>query len=341
MESQVQSNAAAAPTGSVAIAHRVLDAAAAFDSYVHQASAVSADVHEGADVAKAIMVSAGYEPQQFQEGTIAYAALAALQNARFVQGVSDLGQDPGLRRELVARLLSRPDTVLKLPAAPEASATIVTVIGSLGDTVVSAGSAVNKASYTVQRQAWSRAPIDGPEDLLARVKRRSATRAALAAADAPTLIGNIAAASKLSAGRQVASVTPTTTVTRGLALAALAVLGAAGDDSAEQLSPVLSDATNAQCLKMAKLNLNQCLAVAGPHYEGMFCLGHHGLTETGQCVVTSVGWTGPAPLAPPSQSVMVPIAQASEEGSERGSVMGASALATAQPAPIDRSAAPL
>jgi hypothetical protein len=122
-------------------------------------------------------------------------------------------------------------------------------------------------------------------------------------------------------------------VARSLALAALAVLGAAGDESADQLTPVLSEATNAQCLKMAKLNLDQCLAVAGPHYEGLYCMGRHGLMETGQCVVTAVGWTAAPPPPAPSRSIMVPIALASLGGPERDSVMNGRAAVMAPPAP--------
>ncbi len=326
-----------APT--VAIARRVMDAAAAFDLYVHRASAIAADPHEGADVAKSVMVGAGYEPQQFQEGAIAYAALAALQDARFVQGVSDLGQDPAVRRELVRRLLDKPETALQLPAAREAGALIVSVIGRLGDSVISSGAAVKQASYTLQQQAWSKAPIDGPEALLTRVKAQSVTKIVLSPADAPALIANVVAAGQIGPAPQARTVAPTATVAHGLALAALAVLGAAGEDSADQLTPVLSDATNAQCLKMAKLNLNQCLAVAGPHYEGMFCLGRHGLIETGQCVVTAVGWTAAPPSAPPSRSILVPIALASLGGPERDSVMDGRAAVMAppppQPTPVD------
>jgi hypothetical protein len=332
-----------APT--VAIARRVMDAAAAFDSYVHRASAIAPDPHEGADVAKAVLVGAGYEPQQFQEGAIAYAALAALQDARFVQGVSDLGQDPVVRRELVRRLLDKPDTALQLPAAREAGAVVVSVIGRLGDSVISSGAAVKQASYTLQQQAWSKAPIDGPEALLTGVKLQSTTKIVLAPADAPALITNVVAAGKIAPAPQARAAAPTATVARGLALAALAVLGAAGDESADQLTPVLSDATNAQCLKMAKLNLNQCLAVAGPHYEGMFCLGRHGLMETGQCVVSAVAWTAAPPSAPPSRSILVPIALASLGGPERDSVMDGRAAvmapAPAQPTATDYADAPI
>jgi hypothetical protein len=328
--------AESAPT--VAIARRVMDAAAAFDAYVHRASAIAPDVHEGADVAKAVLVGAAYEPQQFQEGAIAYAALAALQDARFVQGVSDLGQDPMVRRELVRRLLDKPEMALKLPAAREAGALVVSVIGRLGDSVIASGAAVKQASYTLQQQAWSKAPIDGPEALLTVVKTQSATKIVLSPADAPALITNVVAAGKIGAAPQARAFAPTATVARGLALAALAVLGAAGEESADQLAPVLSEASNAQCLKMAKLNLNQCLAVAGPHYEGMFCLGRHGLMETGQCVVTAVGWTAAAPAAPPSRSILVPIALASLGGPERDGVMDGRGAATSpvptQPPPM-------
>jgi hypothetical protein len=315
---------------------------AAFDSYVHRASAIAPDVHEGGEVAKAVMTAAAYEPQQFQEGAVAFAALTALQDAEFVQAVNELGQDPVMRRDLVARLLAKPETALQLPGAREAGALVVSVIGRLGDSVISTGAAVKQASYTVQQQPWSKGAIDGPETLLANVKTQSATKIVLAPADAPALITNVVAAGKLGAAPQARGVAPTSTVARGLALAALAVLGAAGDETSGQLAPVLSDATDAQCLKMAKLNLNQCLAVAGPHYEGMFCLGRHGLMDTGQCVVASVGWTPAPPPPPPSQSIMVPIALAAVSGPERDSVMGTGAAAAPTPAavPLAAPAAP-
>ncbi len=334
------SAAPATPAPTVAIARRVMDAAAAFDSYVHRASAITSDVHDGGDVAKAVLVGAAYEPQQFQEGAIAYAALAVLQDARFVQGVSDLGQDPVVRRDLVRRLLTNPETALQLPAAREAGAVVVSVIGRLGDTVVSTGAALKQASYTMQHDAWSKAPIDGPEALLATVKLQSATRMALAPADAPALITSVVAAGKIGTAPQARTAAPTALVARSLALAALAVLGAAGDESADQLTPVLSEATNAQCLTMAKLNLNQCLAVAGPHYEGLYCLGRHGLMETGQCVATAVGWTPAPPAPPPSRSIMVPIALASLGGPERDSVMNDRAVVAPPPPPPSPQPAP-
>jgi hypothetical protein len=70
-------------------------------------------------------------------------------------------------------------------------------------------------------------------------------------------------------------------VQRGLALAALAVLGEA---DARSVEPLLQDPACASCLRMAKLNLFQCLAVAKPWYEDVFCLGQHILIDTGECI---------------------------------------------------------
>jgi hypothetical protein len=40
---------------------------------------------------------------------------------------------------------------------------------------------------------------------------------------------------------------------------------------------------------MAKLNLFQCMAVAGPHYEDVFCLSQHAMLEAGQCLAEAAG----------------------------------------------------
>ena len=69
-------------------------------------------------------------------------------------------------------------------------------------------------------------------------------------------------------------------------------------------------------MKMAKLNLYQCLAVAGPHYEDVFCLGQHALIDTAQCVNDAAGGAAvptaaPAPTPRPLPGFMIPVAGAS------------------------------
>ena len=80
-------------------------------------------------------------------------------------------------------------------------------------------------------------------------------------------------------------------------VAALAVLGEAGENRADLLTAVMVEPASASCLNMAKLNLYQCLAVSKPHYEDVFCLGQHALMDTGQCLMKGAGLADPAKAA--------------------------------------------
>ncbi len=64
-------------------------------------------------------------------------------------------------------------------------------------------------------------------------------------------------------------------------------MGRAGDAQEPRFESLLRELRNEDCLEMAKMNLNQCLAVAGPQYEDVFCLGQHAVGETGQCLVSA------------------------------------------------------
>jgi hypothetical protein len=71
---------------------------------------------------------------------------------------------------------------------------------------------------------------------------------------------------------------------RALALAAESVLGRAHGVDRDRLTPLFSEVDSAECLRIAKLNLYQCMAVAGPQYEDIYCMGQHALTDTASCV---------------------------------------------------------
>lgn len=88
-------------------------------------------------------------------------------------------------------------------------------------------------------------------------------------------------------------------VVRGLAVAALAALGAAGDNNLATIDAIMVEPTSAMCLNMAKLNLYQCLAVSKPHYEDVFCLGQHIMIDTGMCVIKASGAVLPYEPPPP------------------------------------------
>jgi hypothetical protein len=100
----------------------------------------------------------------------------------------------------------------------------------------------------------------------------------------------------------------TPTVIRGLAIAALAALGEAGDKNLDQLLAITAEPNISTCMNLSKLNLYQCLAVARPHYEDVFCLGQHAMMDTGRCVIKASG------LPEPFEARFIP----SQESIDRG-----------------------
>ena len=101
-------------------------------------------------------------------------------------------------------------------------------------------------------------------------------------------------------------------VVRSLALAALAVLGEAGDVHFDQIAAVTSEPSTGACLNMAKLNLYQCLAVSKPHYEDVFCLGQHVMMDTGRCLIKGAGAQPPVDVltTPLTVATAIPVAAA-------------------------------
>ncbi|HTK35095.1 MAG TPA: hypothetical protein VL358_07395 [Caulobacteraceae bacterium] len=328
---------------SAAIAARIIDSAGAFEAYMRKAGAIGDKFADRDAVAKAVSTSSAYEIQQFQEGETAYAALAALQNPAFVQGVYDLGRDPRERAALADRLLADPGVVLEVDGADEAAAMVSGVLAQMGADLVKSGQAVRQAAYDVQRQAWSKEDVPHAEQRLAETKAHGAVKASLGAADTDALIQTIVSLRKTAAESPGRTVAPTPVVERGLAVAALAVLGRAGEDRIDMIAPLLGDAKSADCMKMAKLNLYQCMAAAGPEYEDVFCVGAHAMIDTGQCVIQASGQSpiptslqrtsAPAPAG--ARSVSVPIALMSTVGPERQRAYGR-ADAERAPAPAAR-----
>ncbi len=307
----------------VAIAHRLIDAAGAFDGYMHRAATIDGKFTDGAGVARAVEMGSVYQPRQLEEGAIAYAALVALQDPEFVAAIQRVGRDPRAREAFAARLVEHPELVFNAGEGRRAATRVSAVLGDLGVKLVVAGSAVKKAAYDVQSQDWSRGPISAPSRRLARIKAESSVPVSLAGPDTAHLVSDLVAL-RSDDGDSAEAQSATRVVTQGLALAALAVLGEAGDDKMEAIAPLLVDDADEQCLNLAKLNEFQCLAVAGPHYEDMFCLGRHAMIEPGQCVASAAGVAEAVEhiLVDP-KSVAVPIAVASAETTERDGVLNA------------------
>jgi hypothetical protein len=243
--------------------------AGVFEGYMRRARAIDANFSGPGEVSDALQAGASHEPRQLEAGMIAYAAVAAMQEPRFVEAIKS---SPN-RAELARRLASDPAYALALPGGEAAAARASGALISQGEALHEQGLKVKRAAYAVQHQAWSKRNVPNPGGRLARVKALSAEPLRGSASDSARLYAAMA-----QSGRHSGPSGPV--VTRALAVAALNVLGEGGQGRA-----LMSEPRTASCLKIAKLNLYQCLAAAGPQYEDIFCLGQHAMADTGQCVV--------------------------------------------------------
>ncbi|MDR3513836.1 MAG: hypothetical protein P4L73_19535 [Caulobacteraceae bacterium] len=290
-------------TPRVTLPRGVVEAASVYESYLRRAAAIRASFRDGEAVRTAMTVGESYQPEQLQEGLIAYAALIALEDVRFVKGVRVVIRTPEEADREAERLLADPAQVAAIPGAGHAAALVSAELRQEGGQLFEAGRAVKQSAYDVQHQAWSKRTVPDQSDRLARAK----SLAASAVIPAPEEVAHLLQTAATFRGREAEDQDPsgaTPAIQRGLPLAALALLGEANDEA--RLSPILSEGSGAGCMHMAKLNLYQCLAVAGPHYEDIFCLGQHALMDTGSCVA-AVGGEDPARMG--TRAVAIPVAE--------------------------------
>ena len=266
----------------------VVSAATAFDAYMASAARINAGFADGSVVAKDLQTASAYEPSQMEEGMVAYGAIVALQDERFVAGVYQASGDGDEAREQFAeQLVQDPFGVTQVDGAEQAARRIEAALGARASALQTVGSQVTAAAYSVQHQAWSQAAVGDPESRLQDVKTRSHARAAPSDDDNQAMLAALTSVDPSAAAGDDASPGVTPIEARALALAAESVLGRAHAADRDRLTPLFSDVDSAECLRIAKLNLYQCMAVAGPQYEDIYCMGQHALTDTAACVASA------------------------------------------------------
>ena len=293
------------PVPTVSLSPQVVQAASAYRYYMTRSAAITPDFADGDGIARAVQMGAAYEPTQMVRGAIAYAAVVSLQDKAFVDNVRVYARDPAQRREVINELLKNPAYVAGMPDAPSAAGLVIANLGSDSQRLYETGKAVKQSAYDIQKQPWSKADISGREARLAAAKSVSVTAMAGDLAETARLQQSSMALPNASVSAPPASPPYTPTVTRGLAIAALAVLGEARDSDMATISGLMSEPNIGGCMGSAKLNLYQCLAVARPHYEDAFCLGQHALMDTGRCMIRASGLTEPyeARFVPDASSI--------------------------------------
>lgn len=287
------------PPPPITLSTSLVERASAFRGYMARAAAVSSTFQNGDQIQASLKVGAAYEPKSFLNGAVAYAAVLALQDPTFVSSVREVAANAAQRQQMIANIFSNPSYATVFKGSDSAAGLIIDTIGNDGLKVYMAGKAVKQSAYDVQKASWSKSFVVDRDGRLASAKTLSNTPALAESAD-------VAVLQSASTGGQSLGLTPRTApapyqpvVIRGLAVAALAALGAAGDDNLTSIDALSNDPGTSNCLSMAKLNLYQCLAVAKPHYEDIFCLGQHILMDTGACMVKAAGASLPPEPPPP------------------------------------------
>ncbi|MGZ9098933.1 MAG: hypothetical protein ACXW3O_04445 [Brevundimonas sp.] len=295
----------------------VAEAASVYVALTREMSRVEGGFESPAAIQDALRRGAAYNPAQLSRGLIAYASILALQSPEFVAGVRQYASHQATREKLVADIIADPRQASYLPGAEAAAGLIIATLRGDIDALGRAASSVESDAYSIQarhdpRRGWGVAQVADLPGRLEAAKARSLETMLPSAADAAGLF----AAAHSGAGWPVTGAPRdrpyAPAVERALALAALAALGAAGDNARANTDALQTEPTGQHCLTMSKLNLFQCLAASRPSYEDMFCLGRHVVRDLATCthgaampaaVVTvsdliPVGPAAPAPATP-------------------------------------------
>jgi hypothetical protein len=220
-----------------------------------------------------------------------------LQDPTFVGALRKFAVDPDGRTQMARTILNDPNYVTAIAGSDSAAGLVESALIGVAQPVVTKSAGIKQAAYDIQHQAWSKEFVSNRDQRLLAAKTSSPDFMRASSDDVQRMSDAATGASPLSITGEAAKSPYPPVVVHALAVAALAALGQAGDENAPLIVSMLGDAGSQKCLDMAKLNLYQCLAVAKPHYEDVFCLGQHALADTGQCMLYAAGV--PEPVTAP------------------------------------------
>ena len=273
------------PAPTPVLAHYVVDTAGAYATYMRTATGIGAKFADGPSVTSALLIGVHSEKRQLQQGMVAYAAIVALQDPAFVSAVRGYATHASTRDAMLRYILADPNYVLAIAGHETAAGLVVATLNAQAIQLETAGEAVRKSSYSIQlKSPWSKKPAPNQAAILEQVKLLSSSAITPADDLKAQLMGASDGSAALVLAGSPALGPQSQAVVRGLALAALAVLGKAGDEDMAYVMPLLVNDGDGFCFNMSKLNLYQCLSVAKPYYEDVYCLGLHAMADTGRCV---------------------------------------------------------
>jgi hypothetical protein len=280
----------------VLLPRKVVELASLYEAYVSQATTIDPGFTTSEKVQDSLKTAEHYKTSQLQQGQAAYGAIVALQDPTFKATLREFAKDAAQRREIAAKIMADPSYAASFKGADSAAGLVIGVFSDKAKQMIGTGERIVRAAYDVQRtQPWSKADVADRPGRLALAKSLSEEEMTAIEVDTLRLAQNASGAAAMGLTAPPAPPPYTPLVTRSLAVAAMAALGEGGEEYSPQLTALLADTAEGQCLRLAKLNLYQCLSVAKPNYEDVFCLGQHAVGETGQCMMkgTQAGYVMP------------------------------------------------
>ncbi len=272
----------------VALNDSVAQSAAVYLTFTRDMATIQGGFASPDAVEAALRRGASYDANQISRGLVAYASILALQSPEFVSGVRQAGAEPTVRRQIIDRIVANPEYASTLPGAEAAASLVISVLEADVIALSAAADSVESDAYNIQytgdqRHGWGRATPPDREGRLQAVKDLSRTIQPSASETARLhAASNSGSGLGVTAGRtRRAPYAPS--VTNAIAMAALAALGAAGDNARANTEALQYDRASQDCLASSKLNLFQCLAASRPTYEDMFCLGRHVIRDLSTC----------------------------------------------------------
>ena len=272
----------------VALNDSVAQSAAVYLTFTRDMATIQGGFSSPEAVQAALRRGATYDADQLSRGLVAYASILALQSPEFVSGVRQAGAELTARRQIIDRIVANPEYASTLPGAEAAASLVISVLEADILALSAAADSVESDAYNIQytgdqRHVWGRATPPDREGRLQAVKDLSrAVRAPASETARLYAASNSGSGLGVTAGRtRRAPYAPS--VTNAIAMAALAALGAAGDNARPNTDALQYDRASQDCLASSKLNLFQCLAASRPTYEDMFCLGRHVIRDLSTC----------------------------------------------------------
>lgn len=293
------------PAGPVGMPDQMIDDAAGYFGLVQRVASTPPAFSSPETVAMALRNGAAYEPKEFLRGAVAYGAIAALKDQDFVSALRAAGNTPENREAMVRYIELNPVYLYQFKGYDQAAGYARAALGSGALNLSATGRLIHQAAYDVQHQAWSNETIVDRPGRLTAVEAASSKGIAPAPEETPIIQKAASEVQPLDITAQPLAPPYTPMINRALQVAAIAALGEANNTAYLNLASLIEDNITEECLHRAKRDLFQCLAVAKPNYEDIFCMGQHEMTDPAACLATSAGVALPEPPPPPPMPVGV------------------------------------